>query len=374
MDGEGPDDELQALREKLGGIDNELFKLIAQRQKIVTDIGRLKTAAGRATRDYRQEKEVIERAKRAGARHDVSASFAEDLMLLLIRESLTAQEQDRVHKGARGNGRSVLIIGGNGHMGRWLVRFLTSQNFAVEVADPSGTTEEVPHIADWKQSDLKHDVIIVAAPLRVCGGILEELAARRPKGVVFDISSLKTPLRPGLRALVDAGVRATSIHPMFGPDTQMLSGRHVIFIDLGSPEATKLARELFASTMVVQVDMDLESHDRLVAYILGLSHATNIAFFTALAESGEAAPRLARLSSTTFDLQLELATRVAADNPNLYYEIQSLNEYGSEAIAALSDAVERIRSVVRAGDADEFVRMMERGREYLSGRGQENSE
>lgn len=46
--------------------------------------------------------------------------------------------------------------------------------------------------------------------------------------------------------------------------------------------------------------MDPESHDGLIAYVLGLSHALNIAFFTALAESGEAAPRLARMSSTTF--------------------------------------------------------------------------
>jgi chorismate mutase/prephenate dehydrogenase len=374
MNDEGQDGGLKPLRDKLGGLDTELFKLVAQRQKIVTEIGRLKSAGGRATRDFRQEKDVVERAKQAAAEVHVSPNFAEDLMLLLIRESLTAQEQDRVQEGARGTGRTVLVIGGNGHMGQWLVRFLTSQNFAVEIADPVGAPDNLPHIADWRESDLNHDIIIVATPLRLCGEILEELARRKPKGVVFDISSLKTPLKPGLRALADAGVTVTSIHPMFGPDTQMLSGRHVIFIDLGVPEATQQARELFASTMAVQMDMDLESHDRLVAYILGLSHATNIAFFTALAESGEAAPRLARLSSTTFDAQLELATRVAADNPNLYYEIQSLNDYGNEALAALSDAVERIRSVVRAGDSDEFVRMMERGREYLSGRRQETSE
>ena len=34
-------------------------------------------------------------------------------------------------------------------------------------------------------------------------------------------------------------------------------------------------------------------HDRLIAYVLGLSHALNISFFTALARSGEAAPRWA---------------------------------------------------------------------------------
>ena len=30
-----------------------------------------------------------------------------------------------------------------------------------------------------------------------------------------------------------AGCNVTSVHPMFGPDTELLSGRHVIFIDVG---------------------------------------------------------------------------------------------------------------------------------------------
>ena len=83
---------------------------------------------------------------------------------------------------------------------------------------------------------------------------------------------------------------------MFGPDTELLSGRHVIFVDLGHAGALESARELFAHTMAEQVVMSLDDHDRLIAYVLGLSHALNIAFFTALAESGEAAPRLARMS------------------------------------------------------------------------------
>ena len=45
-----------------------------------------------------------------------------------------------------------------------------------------------------------------------------------------------------------------------------------------------IARELFAPTMAEQVVMSLDDHDRLIAYVLGLSHALNIAFFTALAE------------------------------------------------------------------------------------------
>jgi chorismate mutase/prephenate dehydrogenase len=202
----------------------------------------------------------------------------------------------------------------------------------------------------------------------VTAAILEELATRVPTGVVFDVGSLKSPLRRGLRALQAAGARVTSVHPMFGPDTELLSGRHVIFVDLGSAEATAAARALFEPTMATLVEMDLESHDRLIAYVLGLSHALNIAFFTALADSGEAAPRLATLSSTTFDAQLGVASRVAAEHPDLYFEIQTLNDYGSESLSALLYAVERLRSVVRAGDLDGFRALMGRGKTYLAGR------
>ena len=85
-------------------------------------------------------------------------------------------------------------------------------------------------------------------------------------------------------------------------------------------------------------------------------------------ESGEAAPALAKLSSTTFDEQLAVARKVSADNPRLYFEIQSLNDYGTESLSALLYAVERLRSVVRAGDEQGFAALMERGREYLGSR------
>jgi chorismate mutase/prephenate dehydrogenase len=356
------------LRAKLAALDREMLALVARRHALATEIGRIKQDTGLATRDFGQEVEVIKRARRTAAELGASPDEAEQLMLLLIRSSLTAQEQGLVAARAGGIGKRALIIGGRGKMGKWMARFLASQGYEIEVADPAGQLDGFAWHADWEATTLDHDIIVVAAQLRQSNQILLGLAERRPPGLVFDIGSLKSPLRAGLNALVDAGVRVTSIHPMFGPDTELLSGRHVIFVDLGPAGAASEARELFASTMAIQVAMDLESHDRLIAYVLGLSHALNIAFFTALAESGEAAPVLAKLSSTTFDAQLSIAADVAAENPQLYFEIQSLNDYGAESLAALLQAVEHIRSVVRAGDEGGFVSLMERGRDYLRGR------
>jgi len=49
-----------------------------------------------------------------------------------------------------------------------------------------------------------------------------------------------------------------------------------------------------------------------------------------------------------------VASRVAQESPELYYEIQSLNDYGAESLEALSQAVERLRSAVISQDFEAF--------------------
>jgi chorismate mutase/prephenate dehydrogenase len=359
---------LDDLRRRINEIDDHLLALVAERKTLSREVARVKRSTGRATRDYEREREVIVSARDKANALGVSPDLAEELLRMLIRSSLTTQEQASVVAKGAGSGQRALVIGGGGKMGRWFAEFLTSQGFAVEVADPAGAPPGTTHVTDWHATDLKHDYILVATPLGVTDAILRDLALRRPPGIVFDVGSLKSPLRSGLMALKSHGCKVTSVHPMFGPDTELLSGRHVVFVDLGNAEALQKARDLFAPTMAEQVVMSLDDHDRLIAYVLGLSHALNIAFFTALAESGEAAPRLARLSSTTFDSQLDVATRVAQESPELYYEIQSLNDYGAESLEALAKAVERIRTAILSQDHDAFVALMQRGRDYLEDR------
>ena len=356
---------LETLRKRLTEVDRELIALVADRQRLVAEIGAHKIQNAVPTRDYERERVVLKGARDQAASLGLDPGLAEAILRELIQSSLAHQEQSRVAAQTGGTGKRVLIIGGAGKMGVWFAQFLSSQGFAVEISDPGGALDGFPSLADWQSAELDHDLIVVATPIKVSAGVLERLAELRPRGVVVDIGSLKTPLRKGLSALVSEGCRVTSIHPMFGPETRLLSGRHLVFVDVGVPEATEEVRRLFASTMVEAIDMTLEDHDRLIAYVLGLSHALNLAFFTALANSGELVPRLQKLSSTTFDAQLAVARLVAGDNPNLYYEIQALNEYGAESLQALRLAAERIQKLIVERDRDGFVALMRAGKAYL---------
>ncbi|MFU8805158.1 MAG: prephenate dehydrogenase/arogenate dehydrogenase family protein [Bradymonadaceae bacterium] len=361
------DEKLEALRDELGGVDEELVRLVHRRQELVEEIGRTKQQSGKGTRDYAREKVVFDRARNVAEELGLDPKPIARIFEELIRASLAVQERDRLVQRGGGGGRRVLIIGGAGLMGRWFATFLDAQGYQVTVADPHGPVEGFESTEDWTALDLDpYYLVLVATPMGVANGILEELARRSPSAIVLDISSLKEPVRPGLEALVEAGVAAASLHPMFGPGADLLSGRHVVLIDLGNERALDAARALFEDTMATLVEMDLDEHDRAMAFVLGLSHAINIVFGDTLASSGHRAERLDEVSSTTFARQLAVAGEVAHENPYLYFEIQALNPYSAEILDALADSVERLRKQVTAGKETEFVDMMERRRSFLN--------
>lgn len=357
---------LRALREELDGVDAELIDLATRRQQLVSDIGHLKKRHGRQLRDFRREREVLDGVRRAAESRGLDPELAEDLFRRLIEASLTRQEQERVRLAGHGSGQRALVIGGAGRMGRWLAAFLDGQGFDVLIADPAVVPDGSSRFADWREAPTDVAVIAIAAPLRISAGILEELTRRRVEAFVFDIGSLKTPLAPALRCAAEAGLKVCSIHPLFGPDTQLLSDKHVLLVDVGHAGAVEAARSLFADTLAELAVVDLDEHDRLMAPILGLSHALSIVFFTALAECGMPAERLTGLSSTTFDRQLAIARAVADENPDLYFEIQSLNRHGAGMRESLLAAVQVLIESIENDDAEAFRQLMAQGRSYLS--------
>jgi chorismate mutase len=107
---------LDPLRRELGQIDREILALVARRQAIAQRIGQVKRDAGITTRDFRQEKDVVERARTAAVAHGLSAKLGEELLLALIRGSLEVQEKDTVAATGEGNGRRALMTRGKSYL------------------------------------------------------------------------------------------------------------------------------------------------------------------------------------------------------------------------------------------------------------------
>ncbi len=363
-------DELLELRERLDQIDDGIIDLIAEREAIVTTIGEHKLRTGAPLRHFEREREVIERGTQRAEARGVSARLAREILETLIHHALGKQETHQLAQSEHGQGKQALVIGGLGRMGEWMSRYLDMVGYRVDVADPVDKETVFNRIEDWEGVIDDYDLVVVAVPLRPSNAVLHRLAELHPRGLVFDIGSLKSPMRTGLKALADTGCRVCSVHPMFGPDEVGLSGRHILFVDVGNSEAVAEARALFAHTAAECVDLSLEEHDEVMAWVLGLSHLVNVAFASALAESGEAVPLLRQISSSTFNAQLKVAAQVVSENPHLYFEIQQGNAMTGEVVDHFRRVFENLTRAVRVGDEISWTRAMETANRRISAKRQ----
>jgi len=358
--------ELLKLRQRLDEIDTGIVDLIAERQAVVTVIAEHKLKVGSPLRHYEREREVIDRGVARAESHGLAGSVARDILQTLIHHSLSNQETHKLVQSDHGQGQRALVIGGLGRMGVWMSRYLDMVGYRVDVADKEGGDTPFQRVNDWEAVAHDYDLIVVAVPLRPSNDILLRLAEIQPECLIFDIGSLKSPMREGLDALREKGCRVCSVHPMFGPDEIGLSGRHILFVDMGNAEAMREARALFSHTAADCVDLSLEEHDEVMAWVLGLSHLVNIAFAGALAESGEAVPLLKQISSSTFNAQLNVATQVVSENPHLYYEIQQGNDNTAEVSAQFRKVLDELINAVVENDEAVFTNYMGTARQRFA--------
>ena len=350
--------ELAELRRRLDAIDDSIIDLAAERQAVVSMISDYKLRTAAPLRHYEREAEIIERGTARAESHGLSRRLARDILETLIHYSLENQETQKLVSSDHGSGQRALVIGGMGRMGRWMARFLDMMDFDVDVADIAEDRGEFQRVDDWEPHVADYDLVVIAVTLRPSNDILHRLADLRPPGLIFDIGSLKSPMRSGLEALAAAGCKVCSVHPMFGPGDVGLSGRHILFVDVGNAQAQAEARALFAHTAAECVDLSLDEHDEVMAWVLGLSHMVNVAFAGTLARSGEAVPLLRRISSSTFDAQLRVAAQVVSENPHLYFEIQQGNERTAEVLSHFRTVLDELQRAVLDNDEPAWTETM----------------
>jgi chorismate mutase/prephenate dehydrogenase len=326
-------------------------------------MGHHKVDANKSIRNLKVEDQVLaryaSRAKEAGISEEISKQIA----MLLIRESVEAQL--RIPQVVEP--KKITIVGGSGKMGAWFSRFFAQRGHEILVNDIISSTV-FPFENNLRRAIKHSDIVVVAAPISDSPAILKSVLDLKPKGLVFDLSSIKEPVIKLLRNAVEKGERVCSVHPMFGPEAVSMLERNLLLCDCGSPEAIKETKELFTSAGANISVIPIETHDELIAYVLGMSHALNIAFFDALGKSGHSFEELKIAASTTFNDQVVNSRRVAKEDPEMYYEIQHLNPHNVVALDKLLKAMEEVRSAAKEKDSDEFNHIMKKGKEYFGGK------
>jgi chorismate mutase/prephenate dehydrogenase len=356
---------LKQLRTQIEAIDAQLIELIAKRLGLALKVGQHKEKMGVPVRDWSVEKRVIERARRAAQRRNLPTELVRNIMQLLIKESCAFQEglRDAAYNGDLDR---IFIVGGKGRMGRWFARFFHNQGHSVSIYDISGSLPDFPFFQSLRDGIAQASLILLTTPLDETPRVYEELIQLKPSAIICDIASLKSGLLESMTKAKKARLRVASIHPLFGPDTRILSDKVICLLDCGDRTSFSQVRALFQETSATLVELPLERHDIFASYVLGLSHIVNIIFARTLSKSGFPYKTLSEVASTTFVRQIATTISVVAENPFLYYEIQNTNAFTPELYRQLSTTMDEIVDVVLSKKRERFVEIMEKSREYFT--------
>lgn len=364
-------DPLSDLRDSIADVDRALLELLRRRMELAAEVGRVKAGADMPVVVRDVEDRVLTRARQHAEACGISEEVMENVFQAIMRGSVERQYRVGIAMRRQRGGR-MLIVGGAGGMGSWFRGFFELAGHEVDILDPSLTSiPEAPHrfrgLADVDDLD-RYAAILISVPLGRTPEVLAQLVERRPRGTVIEVASIKSHLVPALERARELGVRVHSLHPMFGPGKSFYEALTFVLAAQGDLATERLQVESFIRHPYTRlVAVTLAHHDRLMGWLLGLAHLSNILFGASLTRCGLDPAELHACASATFSRHTSNALLVLNANPDLYMDIQHLNPHRNEVYAAVREALDHIEALVGDRDREGFRQTLAAARRALAG-------
>jgi len=255
----------------------------------------------------------------------------------------------------------VAIIGGAGRMGRLFARYFIQRGDEVVISDVNW--EEAVRFAGSLNAEAvqsnseaagSSELIVICTPVMDVPKVVDEIIHDLSESaIVMEISSIKSPVISAMRMVAEAGGRPLSIHPLFGPGAGDPSGERMALIPISDEKyEVELARSIFPNASIIPVD--LERHDRIMAFALSLTHLINVVFASMIAEENIA--ELKRIGGKTFRMQLLLCESVMMESPDLSAAIQMNNPFAIEYLERFASKYDRLLKYIRGKRKGEFIK------------------
>lgn len=256
------------------------------------------------------------------------------------------------------------IVGSEGAYGRWLCRFFRdAMGLSVIGRDPA--TVDNPSERELVE---RADVLVFAAPIRHTAPLIDDyvrIAGGSEAGKLWlDVTSIK---QAPVEAMLHSQAEVVGLHPMTAPPkAPTLKGRVLVVCEARLAHWRDWLQRFLAASQAERVDSTPERHDRVMALVQAMVHASHLAQGGVLAEQAAELGDLTALlpfRSPSFDMDSAIVARILASNPAIYEDIQFGNPYAPRVLRQLSAKLARLGELVDAGDEvarqafrDEFLR------------------
>jgi len=292
-----------------------------------------------------REENLISARRKQGHAAGICPDHVEDLFRTMLRQSRTEQAAGMTGNGIL-PGANVLIVGGNGQMGRYFSNMFIASGYQVRILDRE----------DWAESEKmcrNASLALISVPIEKTTSVIKKIAPLLPRGCLLaDLTSVKSaPLATMLEAYSGPVV---GLHPLFGATPATLDKQVIVTTPGRDHNACRWLLSQFSAWGAVVVSADAREHDEIMDIVQALRHFATFAFGKFLMRRQVNISRSLEFSSPIYRLELGMVGRLFDQDPVLYSEIifasperiKLLKEY----IAAMNENL----STIENGDKEHF--------------------
>ncbi len=202
-----------------------------------------------------------------------------------------------------------ILIYGMGGMGRIFRDFFAARGYYVRCYDINSDLSE---IEEREVTDF--DVIFLCVPMDSIEEAVKKIAELNRGALVVDIATIKSTSIPFLES---HALQYMSIHPMFGPESEIGLSNIVVVERSGRHEEDAILEEFRKAGAIIS-NLSYSEHDRKMAEIQGTAHF--LLFLFALTLRGRFKNQY-EIASPIFLILHKLASRIINQDWSMYYHI-----------------------------------------------------
>ncbi|MEP6763640.1 MAG: bifunctional chorismate mutase/prephenate dehydrogenase [Gemmatimonadaceae bacterium] len=348
---------LPVLRAMIDSLDRDILQIAAKRMALVGEVAAYKRVNRLKVRDANREREVladrVSRAEELG----LPRGEMESIFRLLLRASRDHQATLRAEVPMDVEARTIAVVGGNGQIGKILVRLFGDLGHRVLVSDVNTALSAADAAASA-------DVTIISVPIDITEDVIRAVGPHVPShGLLMDVTSVKEAPVAAMLASTSASVLGT--HPMFGPSVHSLQGQRVVLCRARGDAWADWVSEMLSARGLTITEATPQQHDRAMSIVQVLTHFQTQVLGLTLARLGMSLEESLQFTSPAYKLELYVTARHFAQSPALYGPIEMRNPRTGSVTEAFANATREIAQVLAEGNQPEFEALFSEVREFF---------
>lgn len=268
----------------------------------------------------------------------------------------------------------IAVIGGTRGLGNWIASYLKKKGCDVTITgrdNQQGINISrkmgVKYTPNNIEAANNSDITILAVPIDVIPRTIEEIAPHLKAGsLLVDVASVKEKPAQIMLEYVPDGAEFLPIHPVFGPRIRSLDGQVVVLTPIKKGKWYEKVIKFLESENARLIETTPTIHDQMMSVVQGLTHFTYISMAATLEKLDVDVKASRKFSSPIYNLMLDMITRITAQNPYLYYSIQTHNPYIPQTREEFLSTYKDLNEMVGKGKKNNFVKIMSSAAKHMN--------